>query len=180
MLQKTRIAVLLVVLSFLAGRGYGEPITIAQNGAAKVLIIVAEDAPEPERHAATELADFLRQITGATFEISHTFDDDKSCLLVGPEAGKLADPDLSTEGLGADDIVIRTIGDDLILAGGYPRGTLYAVYTFLEENLGCRWWSSKVSTIPKKPTIQIGEINVRYVPVLEYREPFWFDAHDGD
>jgi hypothetical protein len=82
--------------------------------------------------------------------------------------------------LGADGIVIRTVGDDLVLAGGHPRGTLYAVYTFLEEHLGCRWWSSKVSTIPKKPTTTVATLNVRYVPMLEYREPFWFDAHDGD
>jgi hypothetical protein len=68
----------------------------------------------------------------------------------------------------------------LILAGGRPRGTLYAVYTFLEEHIGCRWWSSQASTIPIKPTLRIGRLNIRYVPPLEYRETFWFDAFDGD
>jgi len=179
MLRKTRIAVLPIVLLFLVGRGHGA-VTLAQNGAAKAVIVVAEDAPEPERHAAAELADFLRQITDATFEISHTSVAGKSSLLVGPTAARLADAGFSTDGLGADGIIIRTIGDDLILAGGHPRGTLYAVYTFLEEHLGCRWWSSKVSTIPEKPTLTAGTLDVRYVPALEYRESFWFDALDGD
>jgi hypothetical protein len=180
MLRKTRIATLLLVLSILAGRGHGETVSIAQAGVARAVIVVAENAPEPEQHAAAELTEFLRQITGATFDISHRSVDGKSCLLVGPQAAKLADMSFSTDGLGADGLIIRTVGDDLILAGGDPRGTLYAVYTFLEENLGCRWWSSTVSTIPKKPTLTVGELNVRYVPPLEYREPFWFDAHDGD
>ena len=82
--------------------------------------------------------------------------------------------------MGTEGIVIKTVGNDLILAGGRPRGTLYAVYTFLEDHVGCRWWSSTASTIPKKPTLKIGGIDVRYVPPLEYRESFWFDAFDGD
>jgi hypothetical protein len=183
MLQKTKITVLPVVLLLIVGRGQAandETLTIAENGTAKTVIVVAADATEPEQHAAAELADFLQQITGAQFEILHPPVAGKSRLLVGPKAAKLAAADFSTDGLGADGIIIRTAGNDLILAGGHPRGTLYAVYTFLEEYLGCRWWSSKVSSIPKKSTLKVGNLNVRYVPPLEYRESFWFDAFDGD
>jgi len=157
-----------------------QAITIAENGQAKAVIVVAPETREPERHAAAELADFLQQITGATFEIVNRPVVGKPRILVGPQAANLAITDFSTDGLGAEGIVIKTFGDDLVLAGGYPRGTLYAVYTFLEDKLGCRWWSSTESTIPKKPTLQIGNIDVRYVPVAEYRSPFWFDAFDGD
>ena len=33
--HKTKITVLLIVLLFLVGRGYSDPVTIAQNGEAK-------------------------------------------------------------------------------------------------------------------------------------------------
>ena len=178
--KRNRITVLFVVLSAIVGRTHGAPLIIAENGEAKAVIVVAGDATEPERHAAAELAEFLRQITGATFEISTSPTAGGSRLLVGPGAAKLAVPDFSTDGLGTDGIVIRSVGNNLILAGGRPRGTLYAVYTFLEDNLGCRWWSSTAGTIPKKPTVVVGELNVRYVPALEYRESFWYDAFDGD
>ena len=158
----------------------GDAVTIAANGEAKAVIVVAEGATEAERHAANELAGFLQQIAGTAFQVSPPPAAGKTRLLVGPDAAKLAAPDFSTDGLGADGIIIRTVGDDLILAGGRPRGTLYAVYTFLEDQVGCRWWSSKVSTIPSKPTLTVGELNIRYVPALEYRETFWFDAFDGD
>ncbi|MHC4556106.1 MAG: DUF4838 domain-containing protein [Planctomycetota bacterium] len=183
MIQKAKITLLIVAMLFVIGCEEAvtdSVVTIVENGAAKAVIVVAQDAAEPEQHAAAELADFLQQITGAKFDILSSPAAGQSRLLIGPKAAKLATEDFSTDGLGADGIIIRTNGNDLILAGGHPRGTLYAVYTFLEEQLGCRWWSSKVSTIPKKPTLKIGKLNVRYVPALEYRETFWFDAFDGD
>ena len=155
-------------------------LSIAQDSQTQTVVVVAADAPPPVKHAADELADFLRQITGAQFKIVNVALEPTPRLLVGPQAAKLALPDFSTDGLGADGIIIRTVGNDLILAGGHPRGTLYAVYTFLEEQLGCRWWSSTESTIPKKPYLEIGSLNVRYVPPLEDRESFWYDAFDGD
>ena len=176
-LTRCKIALLLTAMLFsfgcnsivknnLKSHGKGSRITIAKAGKAKAVIVVAVDANEPETHAAKELGAFLRQITGAEFRIYHDRVDGRGNIFVGPKAAKLADENFSTDGLEKEGIVIRTVGGDLILAGGYPRGTLYAVYTFLEDNLGCRWWSSKVSTIPKKPTIKIGPLNVRYVPIL--------------
>jgi hypothetical protein len=183
MLQKSKIALLLIVLLLVVGCQQVVKdglVTIAEKGVAKAVIVIAEDALEPEQHAAAELADFLQQITGAKFDIVHPLAFGRSRLLVGPKAAKLAEPDFTVAGLGTDGIVIRSVGNDLILAGGHPRGTLYAVYTFLEEHLGCRWWSSTESTIPNKPTFKVGKLDVRYVPTLEYREPYWFDAFDGD
>lgn len=155
-------------------------ITIAENGSAKAIVVVAEKAPEPVQHAAVELANFLGQISRAKFRITNTSTNSEGRLLVGPHAAKLADAVFSTDGLGSDGIIIRTVNNDLILAGGHPRGTLYAVYTFLEEHLGCRWWTSTESTIPESPIIEVNDLNIRYVPILEYRESFWYDALDGD
>ncbi len=155
-------------------------VTLSENGQAKAVIVIAADAPAPERHAAAELAGFLAQITGAQFPIAGEPNQANVNVFVGPQAAKVAQKDFSTDGLGDEGIVIRTVPNGLILAGGRPRGTLYAVYTFLEDHLGCRWWSSTESTIPSKATIVLNDIDVRYVPVLEYREPYWFDALDGD
>ena len=144
------------------------------------VIVVDKDASLPQQHAARELADFLKQVTGVQRPIVNQAPADVPRLLVGAAAARLADTSFTTDGLGAEGIVIKTVGNDLILAGGEPRGTLYAVYSFLEEQVGCRWWSSKVSFIPKKPNLSFENLNIRFVPVLEYREPFWYDAFDGD
>ncbi len=76
--------------------------------------------------------------------------------------------DLGLEQLGDEGFVIKTIGNDLVLAGGEKRGTLYGVYSFL-ETLGCRWWSDDASTIPDLKTIRVMAIDRRDVPKLQYR-----------
>ena len=151
MLGRRQISCVFVLIALFAALALSA-VTISQDGQAKAVIVIAPDAPEPEQHAAKELAAFLGQITGAKFELAGQREArGRPASSSGPAAAKLADEQFSTEGLGAEGIVIRTVGDDLILAGGRPRGTLYAVYTFLEDQLGCRWWSSTESTIPKKP-----------------------------
>lgn len=145
-------------------------VTIADNGVARAVVVVDPEASLPVRHAADELAAFLGRITGGTFEIVHEPRAGRAQLLVGPAAAAHAAPDFSTEGLGADGIVMRTVGDDLILAGGEPRGTLYAVYAFLEEVAGCRWWTPEASRIPRNPDLAVSELNRRHVPPFEHRE----------
>jgi hypothetical protein len=144
------------------------------------LIVVSSDADEPQKHAAGELAYLLKQITGADFKIVNDADPEGTKIFVGRKAFSESGLHLSPPELGEEGIVIHTLGDDLVLMGDSGRGTLYAVYTFLEDFVGCRWWSSKVSTIPKKEDLKFEEINLCYIPPLEYRESFWLDAFDGD
>ena len=164
------------------GTAFGAGLTLAADGKTAYTIVVDPDATLAEEHAAAELAAFLEQVTGAQFPIRHSVATRSTpMIVVGP--GRIAQralPTLDIDGLKPDGIVIQTCGRHLVLAGPRPRGTLYAVYTFLEDVVGCRWWSSKVSSIPQQATLTIPPQHVRYVPPLEYRETFWLDAFDGD
>ncbi len=178
---KITLAFFLLAMAFTTGC-FGPEVSIppADVDFINAVIVVDAGATSPQKHAANELANFLEQITSQKFEVTNDPASNKPRILVGPQAAKSAVPGFSTEALGDEGIVIRTVGNNLILAGAEPRGTLYAVYTFLEDNLGCRWWSSTESTIPKRTDLKIGPLNTRYIPPLEYRESFWFDAFDGD
>lgn len=156
--------------------------TLATGGATDYVILVDPEATVAERHAADELASFLGQVTGATFPILESAQvPEGPALLVGPGAAARAlAPDRSFDDLAPDGIVIETRAPHLILAGDRPRGTLYAVYRFLEDAVGCRWWTSTASTIPQRPDLTVPDQHVRYIPPLEYREVFWWDAFDGD
>lgn len=156
-----------------------EGIVIPRNGPNTAVIVVADRASAAEKHAASELQSFIRQVTGAKLRILDRAQSSPR-ILVGVDAARMVDRKFSIDGLGTDGIVIRAVGDDLILAGGRPRGTLYAVYTFLEDYVGCRWWAPGASTIPKRATLSFDRIDVRYVPVFDYREPFWHSAFERD
>ena len=138
--------------------------------------------PSRRKTAATGLQSFLKQVTGVELPIRREEEVPERArqIVVGPSARfRALAPGVSLEGLGHDGIVIRTVGRNLLLAGGRPRGTLYAVYTFLEDVVGCRWWTSRESTIPRRPTLTVPPQNIRYVPRLICRVAFYRVDFDG-
>lgn len=174
-----RIVLLAVVgLALLTSSGFAR-LTVARKGRARAVVVVSEGAQETEKQAARELAFFLHLVTGGEFQVvSGATPESGSRLLVGGDAARLADPAFDPKGLAPEEMVVRSVGSDLILAGGSPRGTLYAVMTFLEDVVGCRFWTPTASRVPWKPTLEIGPLSLRFAPPLEYREPFWYVAFD--
>jgi hypothetical protein len=171
-------------------------VTIAKRGKAEARIVVDAGAGPVERQAAEELAFFLHIVTGGDFPLSGDASATSATtgltgsaataprILVGAGAARAtrlsrtADPGFDAATLKPEEILVRLSGRDLILAGGSPRGTIYAVYAFLEDIVGCRWWTSQASLMPRRPTLAIGPVDLRYAPPLEYREPYWYTAFD--
>jgi len=151
---------------------------LARDGKALCPIVISKEAIAPELTAAKELRSYLGRVTGARFAI-RTEDEvspKASQILVGPSQRlKGHFPGVDFASLASDEILIKSDGNRLLLAGGRPRGTLYAVYTLLEDTVGCRWWTGTESTIPRKPTLVIPRLNIRYAPKLRYREAFYRD-----
>lgn len=149
-------------------------ITLVENHQALSVIVVSPQATTAEAHAASELSSFLSQVTGASIAVINAGSagalPNGTCICVGIDAARYVDPSCAIDDLGADGIIIHTIGDDVVLAGGRPRGTLNAVFTFLEDYVGCRWWTPWASTIPTTSTLTIPNINIRYRPQIEQRE----------
>ncbi len=72
--------------------------------------------------------------------------------------------------LDEDGFIIQTLDKSLIIAGNKDKGTLYGVYTFLEDYLGCRKYSASFSVIPRNSDITIGKIDVEQQPAFTFRE----------
>ncbi len=180
--MRTAATVLLILGLGLTSRPAAWALTLADDGRTDYEIVLSADEASPsEKYAAGELAHFLQQITGATFPI-HTDRESTATrrILLGDSGAlhKLA-PALDLRPLGREGYVIKTLGDDLILAGGRQRGTLYAVYGLLEDHLGCHWFTPDCSTIPPRKRLELGPLDERRVPALEYREDFYAEGFDG-
>ncbi|HTA30692.1 MAG TPA: alpha-glucuronidase family glycosyl hydrolase, partial [Candidatus Cybelea sp.] len=131
---------------------------IAENGVARTVIVVDPKATSTEAYAARQLAASLHEITGASFEIRTNSEAPASAIIVGAGAAATAAfPQTPLTQLGEEELVIRTEGDRLLLAGGRPRGTLYAVSRFLQDNCGVRWWTAWASRIPHQPSLRIAD-----------------------
>ncbi len=175
-------AVLFVVSVACFGSASAAPLILAEGGQTDYQIVVsATEASPSERYAAQELVQFLRQITGADFPTRTCAEarPGKSIFVGDSVALRGIAPGFRVELLGREGYVIRTVGDHLILAGGRQRGTLYAVYGFLEDHLGCRWFTPDCSRIPRQETLQVGPLNEKWFPRLEYREDLYTEGFDG-
>lgn len=164
-----RMCLALILMALLPVAAY--PLTLAADGKAAIIILPADPAPA-EQTAAEELRDHLQQITGATFEVTKRPLTRGSRILVGAgdEARRLVGEKLLGE-MAADEFLVRVVGQDLVLIGGSPRGTLYAVYSFLEDDLGCRWLTWFGTTdLPQRKRLAIPNLNRRSRPAFMVRD----------
>lgn len=144
-------------------------------------IVTPNEPTAQEEHAARDLQGHLELLTGELFPIVK--DDEagnRTPIVIGRSSliGKLGVRS-GLDSLGPDGLLIKNVGPALVLAGN-QRGVLYVTYTFLEDFLGVHWLSSDCTIHPQKGTFNLDNLNVRYVPPLEYREPFAFCGYHAD
>lgn len=145
------------------------------------VILTQPGATAAELNAARELAETLGKIAGQPFTVAPAVDPAPARAIVvgpGPVARRLF-PEVPWAELGPEEVVIQTRDGRLLLAGGRPRGTLYAVSQFLQRQCGVRWWTPWAEHIPKRPALAIEDLEVRVRPVFESRDPFWYPAFDA-
>ncbi len=153
--------------------------TLATDGTPQVTIVLADGAIPSERTASEELASYLAKVTGGKYEIAgEAAAGPGPCLYVGPTAhARRQGLDPST--WGAERWVLRSVGADIVLVGGRPRGTLYAVYRFLEDQVGVRWWNVFEEHVPRRPTLEIPLLDRQGEPRFRYRDIHLLYAQDG-
>ena len=166
---------------------YAADITLAQNGTSEYRIVIP-DAPSPVQvSASSELQSFFKQVTGADLpvvaesEVKDLNVADSKLLVIGPcdFSAKALQSD-AEKTIEYDGIILKSVGNSIVLSGSPLRGPLYSVYEFLEKKLGCRWWTSTESTIPSQPTLVItNDLDVNYAPKFVYRESFYRDAFNS-
>lgn len=185
------LAFLISLLSILAGgsrAGAAEDFWLVTAGEPTARIVLPEKPSTLETFTAEELRTYVRQATGAELEsIADTAAHlDERIVCVGDTrftrhlAARL-------EAAATDTILLKREGNRVLLLGRdspglerrpierYPlmseRGTLNAVYEFLERELGVRWyWPGEMGQIvPKTNAVAVVELDVEYAPHFEYR-----------
>lgn len=162
--------------------GCADDSLIANNGNTDYRIVIPDNASEPVQYAAEELQRFVREMTDAELPIIKDSEPSEKHEIVLGNANRLKESgiDVNFDDLGEEGYVLKTSGSRLFIAGGEPRGTLYGVYGLLEEKLGCRWFTPEISHIPSLNKLALPLLDETVVPILEYREPYIWDAKDGD
>ena len=145
-------------------------------------IVVPAEPSAVEERAARVMQRYLREITGRELSIvTEGSGQQDAQILLGDtrtqrDLGVVAEPSV----LGEDGFTIRTVGERLVIVGGTGQGTVYGVYAFLEEYLGCRMYSPEVIEIPRLEAISLPRIDDTQIPVIDFREVYYRHASDPE
>lgn len=157
---------------------------LADHGKANYVVVIPRQAKRIEQKAATDLCRYLKLISGAEFPI---LSEDALPAVSAPRISigrtqllsrspcRWKDTDLAAEGY-----AVEVVGRDVYFYGGNGRGLLHGVYSVLEEDLGCRWYSPTSVDTPSTQHLSVTLESRTYTPVLEMRDPYIYKVHDAN
>lgn len=138
-------------------------------------IVVDVAALPSEVYAADEFQHHVRQAVGVELPIVNTVAQPNRHVFIGAgDAMQRSGAGFDVESFGPEDLRI-VVGDQRIaIAGGRPRGTLYGVYTFLEDYLGIRFLTHDHTHVPKVAATQVvGPLDRTLEPRLSFRWSYY-------
>ncbi|MCQ2432991.1 MAG: DUF4838 domain-containing protein [Clostridia bacterium] len=145
-------------------------------------IVCADDASPVARTAAAELASFLAKITKKTFPIlaENKYPGGPAILVNTKNIPFAHKADYEAADLGEEGIFYAIESDKIFFGGGTVRGVLYAVYTFLEDELGCHRYAEDCEIIPENESPVLTEKVKQFVPPMHYRAASFMDGETPD
>ena len=140
--------------------------------------IVLPDESKPwEKTAAEELEHYLRLCLG---ENRMTVEGKDAVVFhVGDTAFARENGGHGVTALPDEEWRIKSFGRNVVLVGGGTRGTLYAVYHFLEDECGVRWWGDNDEDVPAAKPLRFGVLDRRGKPFFECRNIYRSYPSDG-
>ncbi len=163
--------------SFFAGKR--KEFTLFSGNKTDYRIVVGTGASESEKWAAKELQHWLKEISGAGLPIidyDELYKGPKIVIgyndIIKAKTGENAPSDKD------ESFRYCSSGSDLLIYGGKIRGSMYGVMAFLENELGCRWYTPGVSVIPEKDKFSFCWLDHSEKPGIRVRNDFYFEAFD--
>ncbi|MFR1553209.1 MAG: DUF4838 domain-containing protein [Coriobacteriales bacterium] len=158
---------------------------IVEGGKTEYKIVYAADGGSAQLYAASELANFMAEATGASLPVvadtSVEYGDDGRYISVGDTALlKKSGIEMDGETLNRDGFVMKTQGNNLYIGGANDRGVLYGVYDFLEKMLGVRFVAPEITHVPEVGTLPLYAMDVTEIPAFEYRNLYSYSMRTND
>ena len=134
-------------------------------------IVLSEKAVPAEKTAADMLQKYLKKITGHKLKIVSTVAGDGNRILIGNDAASQVLKGIDMNRLEPDEVMYDTVDDKtLAIAGARPRGTLYAVYSLLENEFGVRFFTPDFEVVPQREKPVLENLYYHYAPPFRSRE----------
>lgn len=152
--------------------------TLFHNGKSDYSIVLCNNASISEQTAAKELQSYLEQIGGVVLPIINRdqLEEGQKHIFIGYNKKYGAEYDVERPDKNDEGFTYRNVGDNIWIYGGSQRGTMYGVYSFLENELGVRWYTKDYTKIPSLKRWSLKELNHSEQPFIQYRFDQYFNV----
>lgn len=171
----------------LVASGSAEELTLTQDGVSRCVVVTAAKPNSEESTAASWLAEYLQKVTSADVAVKTEDAGDLQAvpikLFVGDtQAAKRHG--INVANFKPEEWCVKSVEGALLLAGGKPRGTIYSVCEFLENEVGVLLLDPFSEFVPSKPTLTIASVDRRGRPAFPVRAlftgfPYAHPVNDG-
>ncbi len=174
--RQSLVPLVILVILLVASGCFRSSLQITRNGISKHDIVIPANADSTIQRAAQELSHYLKEISGVEIPVItlDKQDQGRHALYVGLESNAETDSPYT--------IAYEVVENDLYIYGGNGISTLYAVYRFLENELGCMWLSPDAEKVPEINNISLERgLSFYYTPQIETRtvhSRLFYDHHD--
>ncbi|MBR3848461.1 MAG: DUF4838 domain-containing protein [Oscillospiraceae bacterium] len=146
---------------------------IAERDRREYSVVIPDNAHAVEKTAAEEVTEYLKKALSINLPTVSEKDASGKGIYIGhTEFAK----DAGVIGKSKENWIIKMVGDNLVLTGGAEkgdRGIIYAVYHFLEDIVGVRWWNPWEEDVPKLSELTFDDGFVHEgTPFFEFRKPY--------
>ncbi len=152
--------------------------TLFSDGHSYYSIVLRDDASPSEQTAAEELQSYLKEIGGVELPLKRAAElsDDEPHIYVGYNEEYGSKEGVSRPESDSQQYSYCNVGENIWIYGGSRWGTMYGVYSFLENELGVRWYTSKYTKIPALDRWDFKHLRHSEAPLIEYRFDDFYDV----
>ena len=133
------------------------PMYIVDDGVSDFVIVTEENPDATTKTAVNELQTYIKKISGTELKAvtENEVTPEDNAIIIGETSLEKGIVDVNRSEIAKDGFMLHSDGKHLFIAGSDNRGTLYGVYTFLEEYLGVRWFTPELEVVPENKDIVI-------------------------
>ena len=157
-------------------------LNIAGNSIGLYTVVYPSDAGNTVKYAAEEFVSYIHASTGIHLECKAYADSDSEYKIhIGKTSSLPQQITKKLTRLGEEGYYLLCFENDLYITGNAERGTLYGVYSFLEDFVGVRYYTPDCERILKADKIDIPhDLDKHFTPAFEFRDCFWYEALDPE
>ena len=137
----------------------------------KLQIVLPVNATAVEQSSAEELAIHILKMTGKSMVTVTEGQQSGRAVYIGATRYAAELQVTYPDNAFGEGWAMKAVDGNLVLTGSKNRGTLYAVYHLLEDELGIHWWNPWEEYVPSAEHAVIsGDLDKRGVPAMKYRD----------